>query len=99
MATIAFRRGDVLTQTFAPVEADGTPTDLAGATAAVEISTPTACITLPLVAVADGFDWPLSDATVPAALLARAYPAQFVITWPDGQEDRDDFVFLVEGSC
>lgn len=36
MATIAFRRGDVLTIHFAPVEDDGTPTDLTDATQALQ---------------------------------------------------------------
>ena len=99
MATIDFRRGDVLTIHFAPVSDDGTPTDLTDATGEVEISTATACIKMPLTRAGDGFDWLLSDETVPAELRARAYPAQFVITWASGEEDRDDFVFLIEGGC
>lgn len=43
-----------------------------------------ACIKLPLTRAGDGFDWPLSDATIPHELRARAYPAQFVITWASG---------------
>ena len=101
MATIAFRRGDVLTIHFAPVSDDGTPTDLTDATAEVEISTATACIKMPLTRAGDGFDWPLSDETVPADLMAFALliGLQFVITWTSGEEDRDDFVFLIEGGC
>lgn len=99
MATFAFRRGDVLTYRFEPMSDDGTPADLTDATAEVEISTATACIKMPLTRAGDGFEWPLSDETVPADLPARAYRAQFVITWASGEEDRDDFVFLIEGGC
>lgn len=98
MATITFRRGDSTVLTFAPDDGSGQPVDLAGATARVEISTASACIRMPLVSSPDGFAWAVNDDTL-AGLSARAYPASFVLTWPDGTSDRDDFVLSLEGGC
>lgn len=98
MATLTFRRGDSAVYTFAPDDGSGQPVDLTGATARVEISAASACIKMPLSLIGGEFRWAVNDQTMPV-LPARAYRAAFVLTWPDGLTDRDDFVLMIEEGC
>lgn len=95
MATLEYRAGSATPISIRPLQADGTPPDLVGATMELRIPLAGACLPVPGVQVEDRWDVSLAGMALPHRLL----PCAVWVDWGGGWEYLTTIHLKVTGGC